>query len=92
MLPCPPKEFQISLTGTLRALLIRTISFRVSSNLSAGGMYTTANDLAKFVNKVILAPNSTLLTNEQVRQWLSPLYVFTDRKTAVGYRHPETRS
>jgi len=62
------------------------------SNVSAGGMYTTANDLAKFVKKVVLAPKSTLLTNEQVRQWLAPLYVFADRKTAVGYRPPETRS
>jgi CubicO group peptidase (beta-lactamase class C family) len=52
---------------------------------SAGGMYTTANDLAKFINQVILSPNSSILSRQQVREWLSPLYVFTDRKTAVGY-------
>ena len=51
-------------------------------------MYTTANDLAKFVNQVLLSPNSTILTNQQVREWLSPLYVFADRRTAVGYTHP----
>jgi hypothetical protein len=47
-------------------------------------MYTTANDLAKFVNKVILTSTASILTAQQVRQWLSPLYVFSDRKTAVG--------
>ena len=51
---------------------------------SAGGMYTTANDLAKFINQVILSPNSSILSKQHVREWLSPLYVFPDRKTAVG--------
>ena len=47
-------------------------------------MYTTANDLAKFVNQVLLSPNTTILSQQQVREWLSPLYVFADRQTAVG--------
>lgn len=78
------EEFQTSSIGTLLAPLIR-ITHTSPFSSSAGGMYTTANDLAKFVNKVILAPESQILTNEQVRQWLAPLYVFSDRKTAVGY-------
>jgi hypothetical protein len=53
-------------------------------------MYTTANDLAKFVNLVLLSPKSAILTNQQVREWLAPLYVFADRKTAVGYTHPRS--
>ena len=54
------------------------------TNGSAGGMYTTANDLAKFVNNVLLSPNSTILSSQQVREWLSPQYIFADRRTAVG--------
>jgi CubicO group peptidase (beta-lactamase class C family) len=57
----------------------------VHSNNSAGGIFTTAKDLAKFVHRVLLSPNSTILSNRQVREWLSPLYVFEDHRTAVGY-------
>lgn len=55
------------------------------TNTRAGGMYTTANDLARFVQKVVLSPNPNILSSQQVREWLSPLYVFADRQTAVGY-------
>jgi len=48
-------------------------------------MYTTANDLAKFVNGVLLAMHPSILSSQQVREWLLPLYVFMDRKTGVGY-------
>lgn len=54
------------------------------ANFRAGGMYSTANDLARFVNKVLLSQKSEILSGQRVREWLSPLYVFADRETAVG--------
>lgn len=75
------------MTGSSRVHSIRTIPISCRPNDSAGGMFTTANDLAKFVHQVLLSPNSAILSTQQVREWLSPLYVFTDRKTAVGYTH-----
>jgi hypothetical protein len=51
-------------------------------------MYTTANDLARLVHRVLLSPTPHLLSSQRLKEWLSPLYVFHDRQTGVGYPHP----
>jgi hypothetical protein len=51
-----------------------------------GGLWTSANDLAKYVYTIFLQPNppSSLITVSQRRQWRTPTFDLLDGKQQVG--------
>ncbi|KAL1650015.1 hypothetical protein SLS58_001392 [Diplodia intermedia] len=51
----------------------------------AGGMWSSANDLSKYVNHVWLSPSPELITQTQRRVSLQPRLILPDGKQQVGY-------
>lgn len=51
----------------------------------AGGMWSSANDLAKYLHSVWLAPSPALITPTQQRQSLQPRLVLPDGVQQVGF-------
>ncbi|KAK6518794.1 hypothetical protein TWF506_005929 [Arthrobotrys conoides] len=50
----------------------------------AGGIFSTSNDLAKFIHKVLLSRSPLLISNSQRLNWLRSIHYNTDAITSVG--------
>ncbi|KAK6503880.1 hypothetical protein TWF481_008882 [Arthrobotrys musiformis] len=50
----------------------------------AGGIFSTSNDLAKFLHKLLLSRNPSLISNSQRLNWLRSIHYNTDAITSVG--------
>ncbi|KAK6342327.1 hypothetical protein TWF718_007730 [Orbilia javanica] len=50
----------------------------------AGGIFSTSNDLAKFLHKVLLSRKPCLISNSQRLNWLRSIHYNTDAITSVG--------
>ncbi|KAK6331297.1 hypothetical protein TWF730_004383 [Orbilia blumenaviensis] len=51
---------------------------------AAGGIFSTSNDLAKLLHKVLLSRNPSLISNSQRLNWLRSIHFNTDAITSVG--------
>ncbi|KAF3308908.1 hypothetical protein TWF173_000642 [Orbilia oligospora] len=50
----------------------------------AGGIFSTTNDLAKLIHKVLLSRSPLLISNSQRLDWLRSIHYNTDAITSVG--------
>ncbi|KAJ6256448.1 hypothetical protein Dda_8949 [Drechslerella dactyloides] len=50
----------------------------------AGGIFSTSNDLANLLHRVLLASKPELISSAQRRTWLKSVHQFTDGITSVG--------
>ncbi|KAK6515969.1 hypothetical protein TWF281_004559 [Arthrobotrys megalospora] len=50
----------------------------------AGGIFSTSNDLAKLLHKVLLSRTPLLISNSQRHNWLRSIHYNTDAITSVG--------
>ncbi|KAF3927967.1 hypothetical protein ABW20_dc0109307 [Dactylellina cionopaga] len=79
--PIPPLlKKQVTVPGS-RSFVDKLFSLSVDP---AGGIYSTSNDLSKFLHRVLLASKPRLITPAQRLSWLKSVHQFTGGLTSVG--------